>query len=389
MRLSQPPPPPAQNLLKAVILADVVIIILVLLMLLQFSSYYAKATTLEKQHQQWSLSPSHSSSSSSTTITKDTPPQKENNSIMMTKLFTKSKTKIGAWDPYQMPLEELQGRKQEKAIKSLLEQGFSEYYFVMNDFNDSKAKIAIEKLLKSSDKTDLKILIILLPPSEGGPDGNYDWDGWIDYFNDLKDKHRSFKGFTIDDFNWISTRNDTKFWRNIDYMEYSNLSKALYEKREDVQFYPVIYFEGEGTNTEISEYSRFIDGVILASACYYNITNLEKNLLTFARIFDNEPIRYVVYPTITYNYSRYNYSPPSDRLVMATLSIATKVADGILMWREIDSHVVEDYLSNHDDQKYLSKISKIEKLQIRDEIIWRKANPTLANSALFQGHCHL
>jgi hypothetical protein len=387
MRLSQPPP--TQKLLKALILADVVIIILVLLMLLQFSPYYAKATTLEKQHQQLSLPPSHSSSSSSSTITKDTPPQKENNSIMMTKLLTKSKTKIGAWDPYQMPLEELQGRKQEKAIKSLLEQGFSEYYFVMNDFNDSKAKRAIEKLLKSSDKTDLKILVILLPPSEGGPDGNYDWYGWIDYFNDLKDKHRSFKGFTIDDFNWISTRNDTKFWRNIDYMEYSNLSKALYEKREDVQFYPVIYFEGEGTNTEISEYSRFIDGVILASACYYNITNLEKNLLTFARIFDNEPIRYVVYPTITYNYSRYNYNPPSDRLVMATLSIATKVADGILMWREIDSHVVEDYLSNHDDQKYLSKISKVEKLQIRDEIIWRKANPTLANSAVFQEYCHI
>ena len=391
MRLSQTPP--AQNLLKAVILADVVIIILVLLMLLQYSSYYAKATTLDKQHQQLSLSPSHSSSSSSSssssTITKDTPPQKENNSIMMTKLLTKSKIDIGAWDPYQMPLEELQGRKQEKAIKSLLEQGFSEYYFVMNDFNDSKAKRAIEKLLKSSDKTDLKILVILLPPSEGGPDGNYDWDGWIDYFNDLKDKHRSFKGFTIDDFNWISTRNDTKFWRNIDYMKYSNLSKALYEKREDVQFYPVIYFEGEGTNTEISEYSKFIDGVILASACYYNITNLEKNLLTFARIFDNEPIRYVVYPAITYNYSRYNYNPPSDRLVMATLSIATKVADGILIWRELDRDVVEDYLSNHDDQKYLSKISKIEKLQIRDEIIWRKANPTLANSAVFQGYCHI
>jgi hypothetical protein len=389
MRLSQATP----NLLKAVILAEVVIIILVLLMLLQFSSYYAKATTLEQQQQQQqqqlSLSPSNSSSST-TTITKDTPPQKENkDTMMMTKLLAKSKTDIGAWDPYQMPLEELQGSKQDKAIKALLEQGFNEYYFVMNDFNDSKAKRAVEKLLKLSDKTDLKILIILLPPSEGGPDGNYDWDGWIDYFNDLKDEHRSFKGFTIDDFNWISTRNDTKFWRNIDYMKYSNLSKALHEKREDVQFYPVIYFEGEGTKTEMSEYSKFIDGVILASACYYNITNLENDLLTFARIFDNEPIRYVVYPTITYNYSRLNYNPPSDRLVMATLSIATKVADGILIWREIDSHVVEDYLSNHDEQKYLSKISKIEKLQIRDEIIWRKANPTLANSALFQRYCHI
>jgi hypothetical protein len=386
MRLSQATP----NLLKAVILAESVIIILVLLMLLQFSSYYAKATTLEQQqHQQLSLSPSNSSSST-TTITKDTPPQKENKSIiMMTKLLAKSKTDIGAWDPYRMPLEELQGSKQDKAIKALLEQGFNEYYFVMNDFNDSKAKRAVEKLLKSSDKTDLKILIILLPPSEGGPDGNYDWDGWIDYFNDLKDEHRSFKGFTIDDFNWISTRNDTKFWRNIDYMKFSNLSKALHEKREDVQFYPVIYFEGEGTKTEISEYSKFIDGVILASACYYNITNLEKDLLTFARIFDNEPIRYIVYPTITYNYSRLNYNPPSDPLVMATLSIATKVADGILIWRGIDSHVVEDFLSKHDDHKYLSKISKIEKLQIRDEIIWRKANPTLANSGLFQRYCHI
>jgi hypothetical protein len=387
MRLSQATP----NLLKAVILAESVIIILVLLMLLQFSSYYAKGTTLEQQQQQQqlSLSPSHSSSST-TTITKDTPPQKENKSIMMmTKLLAKSNTDIGAWDPYQMPLEELQGSKQEKAIKALLEQGFNEYYFVMNDFNDSKAKRAVEKLLKSSDKTDLKILIILLPPSEGGPDGNYDWDGWIDYFNDLKDEHKSFKGFTIDDFNWISTRNDTKFWKNIDYMKYSHLSKALHGKQKDVQFYPVIYFEGEETNTVISEYSRFIDGVILASSCYYNITNLEKDLLTFSRIFDNEPIRYVVYPTITYNYSRLNYNPPSDRLVMATLSIATKVADGILIWRGIDSHVVEDYLSNHDDHKYLSKISKIEKLQIRDEIIWRKANPTLANSALFQGHCHI
>ena len=386
MRLSQP----RQNLLKAVILADLVIIILVLLMLVQFSSYYVMASSLEQQQQQLSLSASHSSSSSSSsTITKDMPPQKENKSTMMTKLLAKSKTDIGAWDPYRMPLEELHGSKQDKAIKALLEQGFNEYYFVMNDFNDSKAKRAVEKLLKSSDKTDLKILIILLPPSEGGPDGNYDWDGWIDYFNDLKDEHRSFKGFTIDDFNWISTRNDTKFWRNIDYMKYSNLPKALHEKREDIQFYPVIYFEGEGTKTEISEYSKSIDGVILASACYYNITNLEKDLLTFARIFDNEPIRYVVYPTITYNYSRLNYNPPSDRLVMATLSIATKVADGILIWREIDSHVVEDYLSNHDEQKYLSKISKIEKLQIRDEIIWRKANPTLASSALFQRYCHI
>ena len=106
-------------------------------------------------------------------------------------------------------------------------------------------------------------------------------------------------------------------------------------------------------------------------------------------MFDNKPIKYVVYPTITYNYSRYNYSPPSEQLIMATLSIASKNADGIIMWTKIDGRVVLEYLSNHGDPKYLSKISAMEKIQIRDEKIWKQANSTLANSALFQTHCHL
>jgi hypothetical protein len=139
----------------------------------------------------------------------------------------------------------------------------------------------------------------------------------------------------------------------------------------------------------ITEYSKFIDGIIAASACYYNITNLEKDLLMFSEMFDNKPIRYVVYPTITYNYSRQNYDPPSDRLVMATLSIASENADGILIWRKINNHVVEDYLSNHHDAKYLSKISMMERLQIRDEKIWKEANPSLANLTVFQRYCHL
>jgi hypothetical protein len=94
---------------------------------------------------------------------------------------------------------------------------------------------------------------------------------------------------------------------------------------------------------------------------------------------------------MTYNYSRQNYNPPSDQLIMATLSIASKAADGILIWRKIDNDVVEDYLSNHhhDDAKYLSKISMIERLQIRDEKIWKEVNPSLANSTVFQRYCHL
>jgi hypothetical protein len=379
MRLSQP-----QTLLKSVSLVVIYIIILDLPVSLQFSSYYVIATT-EHHHKL-----SASSITDTNTTTKSIPSQKEDESIIMTKLLSKrNMIIIGAWDRYQMPLEEIQGANQKKAIKTLLEQGFHEYYFVMKDFNDSKKKEATENLLKSADKTDLKILIILLPPSEGGPNGNYDWKGWIDYFNILKEKHKSFKGFTIDDFNWISTRNDTKFWKNIDYMMYSNLSKALHGKSQAVEFYPVLYFEGEGTDAVVAKYSRFIDGVILASACYYNITNLKKDLLTFAGMFDNEPIKYVVYPTTTYNYTRHNYNPPSDRLVMATLSIATKVADGILIWRKTDSQVVEDYLSHYNDRDYLSNISMIEKLQIRDELIWKKANPSLTNSILFQRRCHL
>ena len=288
-----------QNLLKTIILGGLCIIVLILHMPMQISAYYAMAALEQQQQQQ--QSPTYSAVATEV-------PKKEKESTKETRSLENRKTTIGAWDPYQMPIQKIQGTKQTKAIKTLLKQGFSEYYFVMNDFNDSKEKSLIESLLKSADNTDLKILIILLPPSEGGPNGNYDWKGWIDYFNNLKDKHKSFKGFTIDDFNWINTRRDKKFLKNIDYMIYSNLSKALSEKREDVGFYPIIYFEGEKTNTVISEYSKFIDGAILASACYYNITNLEKDLLTFARMFDNQPIRYIVYPTTTYNYSRQNYN---------------------------------------------------------------------------------
>ncbi|HEX5186824.1 MAG TPA: hypothetical protein VFV86_08035 [Nitrososphaeraceae archaeon] len=37
---------------------------------------------------------------------------------------------------------------------------------------------------------------------------------------------KSFVGFTIDNFNWLSTRDDTKYENNIDFMEYSKLIKG-------------------------------------------------------------------------------------------------------------------------------------------------------------------
>jgi hypothetical protein len=275
---------------------------------------------------------------------------------------------VGAYIPDSVHLEDLNGTNQRVAIVGFLEQGFTEYYFVMDNFEDPKELQSTERLLDAADNTGLKVVIILLPPSEGGATSSYDWKGWINYFNQLKDKHpSSFRGFTIDDFNWISTRNYTKFWRNIDFMLDSNLADALRGKRSDVKFSPVVYFEGLGNAIVAKEYGQYIDTLILVSASYYNVSRLEANLLQFKEMFLGKPTRYIVYPTITYNYTRQGYDPPSDRLVMATLSIATRSADGIILWHRIDGHIVQDYLSSRNSLNYLYAIYVMEQLQIADE----------------------
>jgi hypothetical protein len=275
---------------------------------------------------------------------------------------------IGAYIPDTLHLEDMNGTDQTLAILEFLEQGFNEYYFVMDNFWDTEEVESTERLLDAADNTELKIVIILLPPSEGGHISNYDWKGWISYFNSLKTRHpSSFSGFAIDDFNWISTRNDTKFWRNIDFMLYSNFTDALKAKRSDVKFYPVVYFEGLRNNVIASEYGKFIDTLVLVSASYYNVSKLERSLSEFKQMFPGKPTRYIVYPTITYNYTRQGYDPPSDRLVMATLSIATRLVDGIIIWHKIDSPVVQDYLNYKENRGYLDAIYVMEQLQIVDE----------------------
>jgi hypothetical protein len=236
----------------------------------------------------------------------------------------------------------------------------------MSNFEDPKLIDSTESLLQSAENLDqgLKIVIILLPPSEGGPNGNYDWKGWIDYFNSLKQRHpNSFERFTIDDFNWISTRNDTKFEHNIDFMEHSNLIDAIQHKREDVKFFPTMYFEGKRTNVVINEFLDYVDGIVAVSGCYYDVSALELQLHLFGELFDNKPMKYVVYPTITHNYTRQYYSPPSDRLVISTLSIVSRTVDGILIWHKIDSPVIQEYLKNIDINKaYISKMNRMEKI---------------------------
>src|ERR687895_1738892 len=285
--------------------------------------------------------------------------------------FVNNQKKImGAYIPDTLHLEDMDGSDQTLAILDFLEQGFDEYYFVMDNFWDAEEVKSTEGLLDAADNTELKIVIILLPPSEGGPRSSYDWKGWISYFNDLKSRHpSSFIGFAIDDFNWISTRNDTRFWRNIDFMLDSNLTDALKGKRSDVKFCPVVYFEGLRNGIVATEYGEYIDTIILVSASYYNVSRLETNLMQFKELFPGKPTRYIVYPTITYNYTRQGYDPPSDRLVMASLSIATRSinVDGIILWHKIDGHVVQDYLRHRENPDYLHALHLMEQLQIADE----------------------
>ena len=278
---------------------------------------------------------------------------------------------VGLWTPINtsFALQHLKGEEQKKAMDTLLKKGYREYYYVMNNFEDPKSLKMTDDLLETANKTNLKIIIILLPPSEGGPDTSYDWKGWIKYFNSLEKKYpRSFGGFTIDDFNWISTRTDTKFKNNIDFMEYSGLSEQLKDKNKDVKFYPTVYFEGRKTGIVVKKYDNFIDGLIVASGCYYNVSTLERQLHIFSEIF-KKPIRYIIYPTITYNYSKLDYSPPSDRLIMATLSIASNSSDGLIIWRDLDNPVIQEHMNNRHDKQYLSDISNSKEKQISDENI--------------------
>ena len=278
---------------------------------------------------------------------------------------------VGLWTPINtsFALQHLKDEEQKKAVDTLLKKGYREYYYVMNNFEDPKSLKMTDDLLETANKTNLKIMIILLPPSEGGPDTSYDWKGWIKYFNSLEKKYpRSFEGFTIDDFNWISTRTNTKFRNNIDFMEYSGLSEQLKDKRKDVKFYPTVYFEGRKTGIVVKKYENFIDGLVVASGCYYNVSTLERQLHMFSEIF-KKPIRYIIYPTITYNYSRLDYSPPSDRLITATLSIASNSSDGLIIWRDLDNPVIQEHMINRHDTQYLSEILNSKEKQINDESI--------------------
>ena len=301
-------------------------------------------------------------------------------------------TNFGMWAPYQLPLEFIKNiTEQKNAINAILKQGYTEYYFVMGDFRSKAARSMTENLLQSADGTKLKIIIILLPPSEAGPKGNFDWNGWIEYLNLLKTKYpSSLDGFVIDDFNLSNdsahankgkgnndnshnhakdgnNENNRVPKENVNFMLKSKLEEALQKKRKDLHFYPVLYFEGFKTNDVKRHYYNNSDGIVLASTNYYNVTDLAHNLKVFSKVFNDKPIRYVVYTARTSNYI--DNSPPSDRLILSTLSIANEsgLVKGVIIWRNTNSPVIRDYLSNMNNTEYISLVSMMEKLQIKDE----------------------
>ena len=301
-------------------------------------------------------------------------------------------TNFGMWAPYQLPLESIKNiTEQKKAVNAILKQGYNEYYFTMTDFRSKSARSLTENLLQSADGTKLKIIIILLPPSEAGPKGNFDWNGWINYLNLLKTKYpSSLDGFVIDDFNLSNDsahankgrgNNDNSHnhskdnnngsnrvpKENVSFMLKSKLAEALQKKRKDLHFYPVLYFEGFKTNDVKRHYYNNTDGIVLASTNYYNVTDLDHNLKVFSKVFNDKPIRYVVYSARTSNYI--DNSPPSDRLILSTLSIANEsnLVKGVIIWRNTHSPVIRDYLSNMNNTEYISLVSMMEKLQLKDE----------------------
>lgn len=304
-----------------------------------------------------------------------------NINVITSREGTPENTTVGLWTPMNtsFALQHLKRAEQEKAMEILLKKGYEEYYYVMNNFEDPKSLKITNDLLDTANKTNLKIIIILLPPSEWGPSTSYNWNGWIKYFNSLERKYpRSFEGFTIDDFNWISTRSDTKFKNNVDFMEYTELSKELKHKSKDVKFYPTVYFEGTKTGIVVKKYKNFIDGLVVASGCYYNVSTLERQLEIFSEIFD-KPMRYVVYPTITHNYSKLDYSPPTDRLIMATLSIASNSSHRLIIWRDADNPIIQEHMENRHDEQYLSDISNSKDVQISDENIETNSKFSFSN----------
>ena len=103
----------------------------------------------------------------------------------------------------------------------------------------------------------------------------------------------------------------------------------------------------------------------------YDLANLSKML-------DNKPIKFIVYPI------KSGFGLPSDRVIMATLSIASRWVDGIIIYVNTNLPIVQDYLHNHQDPQYMSAIGEMERLQLKHEIIESRRNIVMCSFCLYE-----
>jgi hypothetical protein len=96
-------------------------------------------------------------------------------------------------------------------------------------------------------------------------------------------------------------------------------------------------------------------------------------------MFHDEPIKFIVYPTRSFDHS------PSDRLIMATLSVASRRVDGLIIYVDTNHYVIRDYLGNYNDPLYMSALREMERLQIADEIAQPLSSSRLAQILLYYG----
>jgi hypothetical protein len=70
---------------------------------------------------------------------------------------------------------------------------------------------------------------------------------------------------------------------------------------------------------------------------------------------------------------------------MATLSIASRRVDGLLIYVDTNHYVIRDYLGNYKDPLYMSALREMERLQIADEIAQPLSSSRLAQILLYYG----
>lgn len=155
----------------------------------------------------------------------------------------------------------------------------------------------------------------------------------------------------MDDFNAVDRIRRLHVTNNMYFMASSNLSAALYNKRTDVHFYPVMYLETGGFETLKKYYDKFISGIILVSTSpipyspHYNLTPLNDGMKALSQMFENKPLKYIIYPKAQ------NATLP-ENLLANSLSTASRLFSEIIIYVRTDDSIIQDFLRNLHDHHH-------------------------------------